>query len=101
MAIGLLFRVGVSLVIALVAGGAAVLRQLPLLVYLTCEGALSAAEGWHSRPVARFVKPSAASIPPGQFPFVMSGKRYLLVRLLYHAALVAAFASRFVLRPSL
>jgi protein-S-isoprenylcysteine O-methyltransferase Ste14 len=100
MAIGVLLRVGVSLVIALVAGGTGVLRQLPFLVYLVLEGALSIVEGCYARPVARFSRPSAASIPSEQFAFVMSGKRYLLVRLLYHAALVAASATLVLAHPS-
>ena len=98
MVAGLLFRVGVSLVIALAVGGRSILQQLPFVLYIVLVAMLSIVEGWYARPVVKVASPS--SIPPDQFALVMSGKRYLLVRLLYHAALVAAFASSAFLDPS-
>jgi protein-S-isoprenylcysteine O-methyltransferase Ste14 len=100
MVIGGVFRVAVAAVVALLFGGAASLNQTRLLVYLVLEGALSMVEGRYARPLPKFSKPSAASIPHEQLAFVISGKRYLLVRLLYHATLVAAFARSGFVHPS-
>ena len=99
MVTAVLFRVGVASLVALAVGGVGSLRQLPLLVYLALEAALSIVEGRHTRPLARFAKPSPASLSAEQLAFVMSGKRYLFVRLIYHAVLVAVFAASEFPRP--
>jgi protein-S-isoprenylcysteine O-methyltransferase Ste14 len=93
MAALLLFRVSAAVAVALVFGGRASLRHPVLIAYLVLEAALSMIEGRQAR-VSRPAKAAAIAIPPAQFPFVISGKQYLLARLLYHAGIVAAFALR-------
>jgi len=99
MVAAVLFRVGVASLVALAVGGVGSLGRLPLLVYLALEAALSIVEGRHTRPLAKLAKPSPASIPGEQLAFVMSGKRYLFVRLIYHAVLVAVFAASVFPQP--
>jgi protein-S-isoprenylcysteine O-methyltransferase Ste14 len=99
MVVAVLFRVGVASLVALAVGGVGSLGRLPLLVYLALEAALSIVEGRHARPLAKFAEPSPASIPAEQLGFVMSGKRYLFVRLIYHGVLVAVCAASAFQQP--
>src|SRR5262245_26696132 len=94
------FRIGVGVLVAFVAGGTTALRHPLFLVYLALEGALSAVEGWHGRATAAHVRKLPRSVPAHEMPFVMSGKRYLFVRMLYHAAVVAWFARAAAVRPA-
>jgi protein-S-isoprenylcysteine O-methyltransferase Ste14 len=87
----LLFRLVITLAVAAIAGGTAVLRHPAFLTFLVLEAAWSLAEELLSRG-RRPAAVTNASINPRQVPFVMSGKLYLLLRMVYHAILIASFA---------
>ena len=87
----LLFRLLIALTVAAIAGGTAVWRHPTFLTFLALEAAWSVSEGFFSRG-GRPTVVIRASINPRQVPFVMAGKLYLLLRMVYHAILVAYFA---------
>ena len=89
----LLFRLVITLAVAAIAGGTTVWRHPTFLTFLVLEAAWSLAEGLLSRGGGRVpVAVTKTSINPRQVPFVMSGKLYLLLRMVYHAILIAFFA---------
>jgi protein-S-isoprenylcysteine O-methyltransferase Ste14 len=93
----LLYRALVSVVVAGLVGGLAALGHPLFLAFLALEAALSLVEGWYSRgPGGRQIgqQPSRDDVPQGQFAFIMTGKWYLLARMIYQVVVLAVFAWR-------
>ena len=103
----LLFRLVLTLIIAAIAGGFAVWRHPVFLTFLVLEAGFSLVEGFFTnrgrsgRGVTGRSGRSGRSISPKQVPFLMSGKRYLLLRMGYDAFVIGYFARRGVLGAQL